>query len=52
MNLQLDIHNRVPVEQLVKTYEEYVKAFPKSTARGVLAETIIELVAGRQRYFR
>ncbi len=46
LNLQLDIHNRVPVEQLVKTYTDFVKAFPKSTARGVLAETIIELAAG------
>jgi thiol-disulfide isomerase/thioredoxin len=46
MNLQLDMHDRLPVEQLAKNYAEFVQAFPKSTARGVLAEKIIELAAG------
>ena len=48
MNLQLDIFNRVPVDSLAKTYAEYVKAFPKSSARGVLAESIMELAAGNE----
>jgi thiol-disulfide isomerase/thioredoxin len=43
MNLQLDIFNRVPVDELAKTYAEYAKAFPKSSARGVLAASIMEL---------
>jgi thiol-disulfide isomerase/thioredoxin len=48
MNLQLDIFNRVPVDSLAKTYAEYVNAFPKSSARGVLAESIMELAAGNE----
>jgi thiol-disulfide isomerase/thioredoxin len=45
MNLQLDIFDRVPVDSLAKTYSEYAKAYPKSPARGVLAESIMELAA-------
>ncbi|HEY2761454.1 MAG TPA: TlpA disulfide reductase family protein, partial [Pirellulales bacterium] len=45
MNLQLDIFTRQPVDELAKTYSEYAKAFPKSSARGALAESIMEMVA-------
>jgi thiol-disulfide isomerase/thioredoxin len=46
MNLQLDIFNHVPIEELAKEYAEYAKAFPKSPARGALAQSIVEMASG------
>lgn len=48
MTLQLDIFNRVPVDDLAKSYAEFVKAFPNSKARGVLAQSILELAGGNE----
>ncbi|HEY2827147.1 MAG TPA: TlpA disulfide reductase family protein [Pirellulales bacterium] len=48
MNLQLDIFNHVPVDELAKTFAEHAKAFPRSKANGVLALTIVEMVSQRQ----